>query len=145
MRRLRVSLLLLVGVVAPLAGCGREDADVSAPRPPGKPLVIVLHGRNGTDVSGEVTLPQRRASAVLVLRRVPKRLDGQPLPAHIHRGSCAADTKSTAVAARLADVVNGRSETDLRYNWVASTEPFSIDVHEPRPPFDVVACGDSGT
>jgi len=42
-------------------------------------------------------------------------------------------------------VKNGRSVTELIRNWIAEAQLFSIDLHDPRPPHAVVACGDAGT
>jgi hypothetical protein len=136
-------LPLLAAAGAVVAGCGGDGDETGTTRarlhlPERRNVTVVLLARNGSRAFGKVTLEWRRATAIVVLREA--RRAEEPLPVHVHTGSCAASP--TRIAERLNDVRNGRSVTELRTNWIASTQPFSVDVHGARRPHRVVACAD---
>ena len=75
---------------------------------------------------------------------------GESNPAHIHNATCAQYRAMSSFGARLATVEDGlkaldhgRSETVVAVELPARTNGrYSINVHKPAHPYDVIACGD---
>jgi hypothetical protein len=75
---------------------------------------------------------------------------GESNPAHIHNVTCAQYRAMSSFSARLATVKDGlnaldhgRSETVVTVELPARTNGrYSINVHKPAHPYDVIACGD---
>jgi hypothetical protein len=75
---------------------------------------------------------------------------GASNPAHIHNVTCAKYRAMSSFGARLATVEDGlnaldhgRSETVVAAELPARTNgQYSINVHKPAHPYDVIACGD---
>jgi hypothetical protein len=75
---------------------------------------------------------------------------GESNPAHIHNVTCAQYRAMSSFSARLATVEDGlnaldhgRSETVVAVELSARTNGrYSINVHKPAHPYDVIACGD---
>jgi hypothetical protein len=75
---------------------------------------------------------------------------GESNPAHIHNVTCAQYRAMSSFSARLATVEDGlnaldhgRSETVVAVELPARANGrYSINVHKPAHPYDVIACGD---
>ena len=75
---------------------------------------------------------------------------GESNPAHIHNVTCAQYRSMSGFGTRLATVDDGlkaldrgRSETVVAVELPARTNGrYSINVHKPAHPYDVIACGD---
>lgn len=75
---------------------------------------------------------------------------GESNPAHIHNVTCAQYRAMSSFGARLATVEDGlnaldhgRSETVVAVELPTRTNGrYSINVHKPAHPYDVIACGD---
>lgn len=147
---------VIVGALG-LVGCGDEQPA----RPPsqGNAITFALHEENHSGRSGEATLEATEATASVPGggkregTRVTIRISpdtGGSNPAHIHDVTCAQYRAMGSFGEQLATVEDGlsaldhgRSETVIATALTARTNGgYSINVHKPAHPYDVIACGD---
>jgi hypothetical protein len=151
---------VIVGALG-LVGCGDEQPA----RPPSQgnskaaAITFALHEENHSGRNGEATLEAAEATASvpggakLEGTRVTIRISpntGGSNPAHIHDVTCAEyramgsfDEQLATVEDGLSALDHGRSETVIATELTARTNgSYSINVHKPAHPYEVIACGD---
>jgi hypothetical protein len=145
--------LLVVGLCV-LASCG-GSAKVGGPgaqaaATPGEAansIAVRLEEEHRSGVLGTATLTGDERATTVTLQIEPA---GREYHAHIHDVSCTDYRSMTSFSAQLAtvaeglsDVVDGKSETDVRAPLSRLAKSgFSINVHKYASPYPVVACGD---
>ncbi len=151
---------VIVGALG-LVGCG----DDQSARPPSQgnskaaAITFALHEENHSGRNGEATLEAAEATASVAGgakregTRVTIRISpdtGGSNPAHIHDVTCpqyramgSFDEQLATVEDGLSALDHGRSETEITTELSARTNGgYSINVHEPAHPYEVIACGD---
>lgn len=151
---------VIVGALG-LVGCGDEQSA----RPPSQgnskaaAITFALHEENHSGRNGEATLEATEATASgpgggkregtrVTIRISPD--TGGSNPAHIHDVTCAQYRAMGSFGEQLATVEDGlsgldhgRSETVITTELTARTNGgYSINVHKPAHPYEVIACGD---
>ena len=151
---------VIVGVLG-LVGCGDEQSARPASQGNSKAAAITfaLHEENDSGRDGEATLEAAEATASVPGgskgegTRVRIRISpdtGGSNPAHIHDVTCAQyramgsfDEQLATVEDGLSGLDQGQSETVITTELTARTnDGYSINVHKPAPPYEVIACGD---
>ena len=151
---------VIVGALG-LVGCG--DGQPAQPSSQGNSkaaaITLALHEENHSGRHGEATLEVTEATASvpggakLEGTRVTITISpdtGGSNPAHIHDVTCAQyrgmrsfDEQLATVADGLSGLDHGRSETVIATELTARTNGgYSINVHKPAHPYEVIACGD---
>jgi FtsP/CotA-like multicopper oxidase with cupredoxin domain len=146
-----------------VSGCGGDGTNESArdATATGKAGAVAfpLREENQSGASGEATLQPSEGGASGPGRasgdgtRVAIRLStdtGASHPAHIHNVTCAAYRGMSSFGARLETVQDSLNAVARRVSTtVVSVElgartngHYSVNVHEPAYPYDVIACGD---
>ena len=144
-------------------GCGSDRPEGSPRQGSSKDtaaaVTFPLNEENRSGRHGEATLqpgekiPPKPGGATGEGMRVSIRITpdtGESNPAHIHTVTCAQYRAMSSFGARLATVEDGlkaldhgRSETVVAVELPARTNGrYSINVHKPAQPYDVIACGD---
>jgi hypothetical protein len=151
---------ILVALALAAAGCGGGDGDggettgagggTETSTEPAEPITIDLAESNGSGQSGTAELQPGQVGSIAtfdVTLEIAPTLEA-PQMAHVHRVSCAEyaeiadfDKQLATVHAPLTDVRDGSSQTG-NVSGSIGKGGFSINVHEPDPPFAAVACGD---
>ena len=143
-------IALALALALSLVACGDEAApDMSAVTVDPSPITVPLTEENGSGRSGEARLEPDGDDAI----RVTVSMSAGPTKtnnAHIHDVTCeeyrSMDDFSEqlgTVEDSLRSVRDGKSETIVKTSLAdRATGGFSINVHEPAPPYVVVACGD---
>jgi hypothetical protein len=103
--------------------------------------VVKLTEQNNSSESGTAVLSEKDGKVIvkLELTGVPA---GASQPAHIHAGNC---QNIGAVGYSLANVVNGKSVTDLDipFSQLTFKQPLAINIHKSDPEAKTyIACGD---
>ena len=151
---------VIVGVLG-LFGCGDEQPARPSSQGNSKAAAITfaLHEENHSGRNGEATLEATEASASVTSgakregTRVTIRISpdtGGRNPAHIHGVTCAEYRAMDSFGEQLATVEDalraldhGRSETVIATALTErTTGGYSINVHKPAHPYEVIACGD---
>jgi hypothetical protein len=151
---------VIVGALG-LVGCGDEQPAQSPSQGNSKAAAITLelHEENHSGRHGEATLEATEATASvpggakLEGTRVTITISpdtGGSNPAHIHDVTCAQyramrsfDEQLATVADGLSGLDHGQSETVIATELTARTNGgYSINVHKPAHPYEVIACGD---
>jgi hypothetical protein len=148
-----LACFLVVGLCV-LPSCG-GSAKVGGPGAPAaatpdkaaKSIAVRLEEEHRSGVLGTAALKGDERATTVTLR-----IDdaGREYHAHIHDVSCTDYRSMTSFSAQLAtvteglgDVVDGKSETDVRAPLSRLAKSgFSINVHKYASPYPVVACGD---
>jgi hypothetical protein len=158
--------VIVCGLTA--AACGGGDGNATATQPQQdargetqgavQQITIELGEANGSGQSGTATLTDKGESGtgiglgtgVVLEVSPPKRFPGDAQPAAIHSAPCAEirgrrgfEELSTTEVQSLTEVRDGRSESTAAKSLAKlSAGGFSISVHQPKPPFRAVVCGD---
>ncbi len=109
----------------------------------GKAVVVKLHPKNGSGISGTATLIPA-VSQLRVVVKLGKPVEGY-LPVHIHTGSCKHEPtwSNPRLKDVLDDVVDGKSDTTVADTLETLQHGiFSINVHKQDYPNRAIACGD---
>jgi hypothetical protein len=146
------ALAACLGALAP--GCGGDGSTApTAPREGASDATVTveLAEERGSGQAGTATLEDGADGALTVVVELSESAKHSYHPAHVHSGTCAEYRKLGDFNARLATVVDdlqdvrdGRSESSVYGRRLAdrTTGAYSINVHEPVHPYEVVACGD---
>jgi hypothetical protein len=148
-------------IVAALAfiGCGDDRPEGESSKATGAAITFPLHEENGSGRHGEATLEPSEASAPapgapkvegMRVRVTLAPATGEANPAHIHNVTCAEYRAMRSFNEQLATVEDslngldhGRSETVITTELSERTNGhYSINVHKPAHPYEVIACGD---
>lgn len=150
---------VIVGALG-LVGCGDEEpARPSQANSQAAAVTLAWREENRSGRNGEATLEAAEATASVPGggkregTRVTIRISpdtGGSNPAHIHDVTCAQYRAMGSFGEQLATVEDGlsgldhgRSETVIATELTARTNGgYSINVHKPAHPYDVIACGD---
>ena len=144
-----------------LVGCGDDQPERPASQGSSKAAAITfaLHEENHSGYNGKASLEPSEATASVPggAKRDGMRVTitispdtGAGNPAHIHDVTCAQYRAMGSFDEQLATVEDGLSALDHgRSETVITTEPtartnghYSINVHKPAHPYEVIACGD---
>ena len=151
---------MIVGPLG-LVGCGDDQPERPASQGSSKAAAITfaLHEENHSGYNGKASLEPSEATASVpgAAKRDGMRVTitispdtGAGNPAHIHDVTCAQYRAMGSFDEQLATVEDGLSALDHgRSETVITTEPtartnghYSINVHKPAHPYEVIACGD---
>jgi hypothetical protein len=151
---------VIVGVLG-LVGCGDDESERAASQgnPEAAAVTFALHEENHSGHNGKASLEAAEATASVPGggkhdgMRVTITISpdtGAGNPAHIHDVTCAQyramgsfDEQLATVEDGLSALDHGRSETVITTELGARTNGhYSINVHKPAHPYDVIACGD---
>ena len=147
---------LLVPTIAALAlsGCGSSEAPEPARQDAAKPsssaIPFPLGEENESGRTGEAFVQPGDDGGLRVLLKLSDGA-GESNPAHIHDVTCEEYRRMNSFNDQLATVENtletlrgGQSDSTLSGVSMSerTTGTYSVNVHEPAQPYEVVACGD---
>lgn len=143
-------LVLLAVALAASAVIGGSTRSAPAHHAAGT-IRVVLHQVNHSGQHGlALLIPHGKAFTVSVTVSPPKRFPAVTNDEHIHNVTCkqyarikSLDAQDASVAYELGVLINGKAKGSVpsplsKY----TTGHYSINVHEPGPPYTAVVCGD---
>ena len=147
---------LLVPMIAALtlSGCGSSEAPEptrqEAAEPSSSALRFPLGEENESGRTGEAFVQPGEDGGLRVLLKLSDG-SGESNPAHIHDVTCEQYRRMNSFNDQLATVENtletlhgGQSDSTLSGMSMSerTTGTYSVNIHEPAEPYEVVACGD---